>query len=145
MRNYYAQIYEYLDKLVRSIIILDKTGIRSKGISLSLTDIIILKLVGEASGKKMFEVIDALSMDRNTFKTIINRLILQGYISKSRSEEDKRAYFLELTAKGREIFEDIIDQEKQLLFSLLNDFTFNEEKAILKFLVKLEMLHRQKK
>ena len=145
MRNYYAQIHEYLEKLISNIIVLDKKGINTNGFYLSITDLLILKLLGHGEGKKMFEVMDIINIDRNAFKTIINRLIIQDYVVKSRSNDDKRAYFLQLTDKGRRVFEEITDKEKQMIFSLLNDFTFNEEKAILKFLVKLEMLNREKK
>lgn len=142
MRNYYIQIYEYLQKFITGIIILDKKGIIDNNYCLSVTELLILKLLGNGQGKKMFEVMNALSMDRNTFKTVINRLILKGCINKSRCEDDKRAYVLELTDKGKLLFDEIVDKEKKTLFSLLDDFTFNEEKAILKFLVKLEMLNK---
>lgn len=145
MRNYYVQIHEYLQKLITNIIVLDKKGINTNGFYLSITELLILKLLGDGHKKKMFEVMDVLNIDRNAFKTIINRLILHGYVVKSRSEEDRRAYILELTDKGKSVFDEIADKEKKMIFSLLNDFTFNEEKTILKFLVKLEMLNREKK
>ncbi|HZK58059.1 MAG TPA: winged helix DNA-binding protein [Clostridia bacterium] len=142
MRNYYAQIYEYLQKFVTNIIILDKKGISSNNCYLSIMDLLILKLLGDEHEKKMFEVMDTLNIDRNAFKTIANRLILEGYVSKSRCEDDRRAYILKLTDKGKWFFDETISKEKEILFSLLDDFTFNEEKAILKFLVKLEMLNK---
>lgn len=142
MRNYYVQIYEYLQRFVTNIVILDKKGINDKNCYLSITDLLILKLLGNEHKKKMFEVMNALNIDRNTFKTIINRLISKGYISKNRCEDDKRAYTLELTDKGKSFFAESINKEKEILFTLLEDFTFNEEKAILKFLVKLEMLNK---
>jgi len=145
MRNYYVQIQEYLQKLIKNIIVLDRKGINTSGSYLSIIDILILKLLGNEQGKKMFEVMETLNVDRNTFKTIINRLTSQDYLVKSKSDEDKRAYSLKLTDKGRRVFEEITDKENQMLVSLLNDFTFNEERTILKFLVKLEMLNREKK
>jgi len=145
MRTYYIQIQEYLEKLIKNIIVIDKKGVNTSGSNLSMMDILILKVLGNEQDKKMFEVMEALNMDRNTFKTITHRLILQDYITKIKSDEDKRAYSLQLTDKGRMAFEEISDKEKQMLVSLLNDFTFNEERTILKFLVKLEMLNREKK
>ena len=142
MRNYYIQIYEYLQKFIAGIIILDKKGINNDNCYLSITDLLVLKLLGSGHRKKMFEVIGDLGIDRNAFKTILNRLISRGYVDKSRCEDDKRAYNLELTDKGRLFFNRTIDKEKEILFSLLDDFTLNEEKAILKFLVKLDMLNK---
>lgn len=145
MRNYYVQIYEYLQKTIKNIIVLDKKGISTNGANLSIMDIFILKVVGNESRKKMFEVMETLDIDRNTFKTMTRRLIAQEFILKSRSDEDKRAYYLELTTKGKQVLEEINYKENNALASLLNDFTFNEERTILKFLVKLEMLNREKK
>lgn len=145
MRNYYVQIHDYLQKLISSIIEIDQSGINTNGSFLSIRDLLILKLLGDGKGKKMFEVMETLNIDRNSFKTIVSRLVFHGYIEKNRSTEDRRAYFLELTDTGRQVFEEILDKEKNMLFSLLNDFTFNEEKAILKFLVKLDMLNKEKK
>lgn len=144
MRNYYVQIHEYLSKLVHGIIAIDKKGISSNGFNLSISDIFVLKVIGEEENKKMFEVMETLNLDRNSFKTIVGRLIAHDYVAKNKCENDKRAYSLELTEKGQKIFEEILTKEKEMLFSILNDFTFNEERAILKFLVKLDMLNREK-
>jgi len=145
MRNYYIQINEYLQKSVRNIIMLDKKGIEAGGSSLSIMDILILKMLASDQGKTMSEVMEVLEIDRNTFKTIIQRMATQEYITKTRSHDDKRVYDLQLTDGGRRVFEEIAEKENQMLISLLNDFTFNEERTILKFLVKLEMLNKEKK
>ena len=104
----------------------------------------VLKLLENDNNKKMYEIMDALGMDRNNFKTVTDHLILKGYVSKSKSENDRRAYILRLTDKGKLFLNETINKEKKMLFSLLDDFTFNEEKAILKFLVKLDMIDFKK-
>ena len=101
MRNYYVQINEYLQKSVKNIILIDKKGIDAGGSYLSIMDILILKILGNEQGKKMFEVMEALDIDRNTFNTIIHRLTIQDYIIKRKSDEDKIVYYLQLTYKGR--------------------------------------------
>lgn len=140
MRNYYVQIHQYLQKLIQNIIILDKRGIRNNGDNLSITELLILKILGDAEEKRIFEVINELSIDRNSLVTILNRLQNLGYITKEKDKGDKRVHLLLLTDKGRAVFQHISSKEKELIYNLLNDFTFNEEKAILKFLVKLDML-----
>ena len=142
MMNYYVQIYEYLQRFIAGVVISDKKGINNANCYLSIMDLLVLKLLGSEHKKKMFEVMDILSIDRNTFKTILNRLISGGYVNKSRCVDVKRAYNLELTDKGRVFFNKTINKEKEILFSLLDNFTLNEEKAILKFLVKLDMLNK---
>ncbi len=140
MRNYYVQIHQYMQKLIQNIIILDKRGIRNNGDTLSITELFILKLLGDQKEKKIFEIVNELGVDRNSLVTILNKLQSMDYISKVKAEEDKRVFLLNLTDRGRAVFQQVSEKEKELVYSLLNDFTFNEEKAILKFLVKLDML-----
>ncbi|SES86800.1 DNA-binding transcriptional regulator, MarR family [Natronincola peptidivorans] len=144
MRNYYLQINEYVEKLVENIIIHDKKGLVVKGTSLSVIELLILKKLGNVQEKKMYEMIEALNIDRNSFVTYINKLQQKQYIMKRKSRKDKRVQVLSLTEKGKELTAEIVKKEKEMLYSILNDFSFNEEKAILKFLVKLDMLNKEK-
>lgn len=143
MRNYYIEIHEYMEKLVEIITTLEKKGININGFKLSIIEILILKSLKNENGRKMYKTMQELNIDRNTFKTISNRLIFGNYIIKIKSIDDKRSFSLYLTEKGKKILEEIRDKEKELLFSLLDDFTLNEEIAILKFLVKLDMLNKK--
>ena len=131
-------------KFIANIFVLDKKFINDNNYNLSITDLLVLKLLENDNNKKMYEIMDALGMDRNNFKTVTDHLILKGYVSKSKSENDRRAYILRLTDKGKLFLNETINKEKKMLFSLLDDFTFNEEKAILKFLVKLDMIDFKK-
>lgn len=144
MRSYYLQINEYLQKLIGNAIKHDKKGITIKGNNLSIEDLFILKILGKDKEKKMFEVIQELNIDRNSFVTLISKLQQQQLILKLKSAEDKRVHVLSLTDKGKEVYEKMLQQEKEMLEVLLNDFSFNEEKAVLKFLVKIDMLHKEK-
>lgn len=144
MRSYYLEINEYLQKLVKSILMYDKEGIILEGDTLSIIELLVLKFLGDEGEKKMYEIIEGLSIDRNSLVTIVNNLQQRKYITKIKSLEDKRVQILDLTDKGKKAFKDITYKEKDILFSLLNDFSFNEEKAVLKFLVKLDMLGKEK-
>ncbi|AOY75739.1 MarR family winged helix-turn-helix transcriptional regulator [Clostridium formicaceticum] len=144
MRNYYVEINEYLQKLVKNTIFYDRKGICFSVGMLSITDLLILKALGDEKEKKMYEIIDDLGIDRNVFATIINKLQQQQFIMKTKSKRDKRVQILSLTEKGQDVFREITSKEKEIIFSLLNDFSFNEEKAVLKFLVKLDMLRKEK-
>lgn len=142
MRSYYLQINDYLQRFIKNIVIYDKKGISLKGISLSIMELSIIKTLGNAKKKKMYELIDELDVDRNSLVTMINKLQQQHLIAKTKSLQDKRVYILRLTDRGEEVYQEILQKEKDILFSLLNDFSFNEEKAIMKLLVKIDMLNR---
>lgn len=144
MRNYYVEINQYLQRLIKNILIYDREGIHIEGCSLSILELLIIDFLGNEGQKKMYEVIEILNIDRNSLVTIINNLQQKKYITKTKSLKDKRVQILELTQEGNRIYEKITYRNKELLFSLLNDFSFNEEKAILKFLVKLDMLSKER-
>ena len=144
MRNYYVEINQYLQRLIKNILIYDREGIHIEGYSLSILELLIIDFLGNEGQKKMYEVIEILNIDRNSLVTIINNLQQKKYITKTKSLKDKRVQILELTQEGNRIYEKITYRNKELLFSLLNDFSFNEEKAILKFLVKLDMLSKER-
>ncbi|KAB3532079.1 MarR family winged helix-turn-helix transcriptional regulator [Alkaliphilus serpentinus] len=143
MRNYYIQIHDYLEKLVYSIMEIDRKGISFHGENLSINDIYILKTLGNCQEKRLYEIIQELKINRNILDPLVKRLYTSHYIVKKRDPQDKRVQILSLTDKGLDALKEITEKEKTTLYNLLNDFTFNEEKAILKFLVKLDMLYKK--
>ncbi len=139
MANYYREINKIMEKLIYKFSILDKNGLSlgGKGGNLSFLEVHIIKEIGKSSVQSIYSLIKETEIDRNTITTITNRLVMSGYLEKQRSEEDKRVYMLTLTDSGREIYKRIILKEKEVLDFVLNDITLNEEKAVLKFLSKI--------
>ena len=142
MRNYSIQINDYLERFIKNILLYNKKGILLNGMTLSLVDLLLISYLGDNGNKKMFEVIEDLDIDRNSLVTLINRLQKKQLLGKVRSLRDRRTYILDLTPKGRNIYLQLLESEEKILSDLLGDFTFNEEKTILKFLVKLDMLNK---
>lgn len=139
MANYHREINKMMEKLIYRFLILDKKGctLESKGENLSFLEIHIIKEIGRSFEKSIYNLVRETDMDRSTITTIINRLVLNDYLSKEKSEEDKRIYILRLTDRGQEVYNKIENTQKDIVESILNDITLNEEKAILKFLSKV--------
>ncbi|MCC5912290.1 MAG: winged helix DNA-binding protein [Clostridiaceae bacterium] len=143
MRTYYIEIKTYMEKLIKNIAIHDKKEIPFDELTLGIIDLMILKTIGVETDKKLFEIIKDFDMDRNSLVASVNKLQQQGLISKRKSQRDKRVQVLNLTTKGKKLLEEINHKERGYLNTLLKDFSFNEERAILKFLVKLDMLNKE--
>ncbi|WP_168198351.1 transcriptional regulator, SarA/Rot family [Crassaminicella thermophila] len=139
MANYYNEINKMIDKLMHKVLVYDRKGFKIGGNieDLSLLDIHVLRNIGQVESKKIYELIEDMEMDRGLIASVTKKLILKGYIIKERSIEDKRVYILKLTEQGREMYEKILQVQNNLLEFLLSDVTLNEEKAILKFLSKI--------
>jgi len=144
MRNYYREINEYLKRLIHYIVSSEKKSRKNGNLPLTLSEILVLRELGRNGAKKIYEMMDTLEFDRNTLVTITKKLAVEGYIEKETASDDKRSAELKLTEQGKLLYEKVEEKEKKLISNILDDFTVNEEIAILKFLVKLELLSRGK-
>lgn len=50
------------------------------------------------------ELANALNVTKPSANGVVSRLIKEGFLSRTKSEEDQRKYFLSLTDKGRLVF-----------------------------------------
>jgi DNA-binding MarR family transcriptional regulator len=139
MANYYKEINKMIERLVHRVLIYDRTGFKSgmKAETLSLLDVYILKKIGEVESKKIYELVHEMEMDRGIVASSTNKLVSCGFVEKQKSQEDKRVFILRLTEEGRHLWEKNQGVHAELLNVVLGDVTLNEEKAILKFLSKM--------
>lgn len=137
MANYYNEINKMVNKLIQKIIYYDTKGFKvGKDKELGLIDVYILRSIG-LEHKKMSQVIKELEVDRSLVATSLRKLTIYGYVIKEKSEEDKRAFVLKLTKEGTELYHKTWEIQSEILNFILEATTLNEEKAILKFLSKI--------
>ncbi|TCO76416.1 MarR family transcriptional regulator [Marinisporobacter balticus] len=139
MANYYNEINKMMDKLMHKVLVYDRKGFKigGKAENLSLLDIHILRKIGQVKNKRLYELVEDMEMDRGLIASVTKKLILNGYILKEKDHEDKRVYILKLTNIGKKMYEKTLEIQEVLLNFVLADVTLNEEKAILKFLSKI--------
>ena len=136
MGNYYNEINRMMEKLIHKVLVYDRKGFKAgvKGEALSLLDLDILRRIEEQGCKKLYELVEEMEIDRGLISSCIQKLVLNSYLEKEKSKKDKRAYIVRLTELGREMTETHLEKQKELLHLILDDMSLNEEKAILKFL-----------
>jgi len=139
MANYYREINKMLEKVVHKILVLDKKGFKIglKGEELSLLDIYIIKMIGKNEMMSIYNLVDETEIDRGVITSIVNKMVAGGYFKKEKSKEDKRVYMVMLTEEGKAIYEKILKEQNNLLDFILEEISLNEEKAVLKFLSKV--------
>jgi len=144
MRNYYHQIYEYIEKLTYLLMKEDKRGNVAGDESLQLMDLLLMVLIDTGSEASIQKLVTETGLKRNDLVSAVKRLTERNMLRKENAEQDRRIQKLLLTDMGKEMLAKFRNEKQTQLFELLNEFTFNEEKAILKFLVKIEMKYREK-
>lgn len=142
MANYYNEINRLLDKLVHKgfVHIREDIKLGAKGNTFTFWELHILRRLAISGEKRISELIEEVEVNKSLISSILIKLVAGGYIIKTQSSEDGRVYFLKLTELGLEVVEESHQLQKELLDFVLEDITLNEERAILKFLSKINQL-----
>lgn len=142
MKNYYVQTHEYLQKLASMLIQADRNEITWEGVSVNLMEYGLLQELKRQEGQTIQEMMENTERSRNEVTAMVRRLLKQQLIQKGPASEDRRVRRLILTDLGLQFVATMENKTRIMVTHLLNDFSFNEEKAILKFLVRLDMMAR---
>jgi DNA-binding MarR family transcriptional regulator len=113
---------------------MDNWGI--KGLVPSHGDILFALLKSEKLTMK--ELAKKIHKDKSTITVLVNKLIKQGYVEKTRDIEDNRVVFVTLTEKGRGL-KDMVDAiSKDLVAKVYKDISENEKEDLITTLIKIK-------
>ncbi len=108
-------------------------------IAISQTQFAVLSIVGSSdSSVNESEISDIIQRGLNSISTMVDRLVKQGLLKRTRSEEDRRVNHLTLTKSGREKVEKGMSVNKLLIKRLTSALTKEENRQILTVLNKVE-------
>jgi len=139
MANYYNEISMMMETVMHKIEIMNRSGLRfgKKKEKFNFLEILILRSVKDSPRILISELVNKIGVDRGVVTTCINKLCVNGYMGKEKSEIDGRRFHMSMTEKGEALYEAIQAKEDDLLKFILDEITINEAKAILKFLSKI--------
>lgn len=139
--NHYLAILRMLEILIKKFIEHDKRGVGLQSNEvLSFSEMMLLIELSRCDRMTTQELLSFFPLERGIMSTLLNRLISQGLITKEKDEQDKRKTYYTLTAQGKICFKAIETQEIEALEFVMKDMSINEQKAILKFLSRINQL-----
>jgi DNA-binding MarR family transcriptional regulator len=142
---YQREIKKISEKLIQKIENHMGSNIRILNRDYKLSDLLILNQMaiseGERSIKSWAELLD---IGQNETRAAIRRLVSWGDLERKKSSKDSREVLVGMTKRGYQVLEWFNDFEVALIDFVLRDLTVNEEKAVLKFLSKLNQLTVEK-
>lgn len=103
-----------------------------------VVELMILELVKSSEQVTQIEILDTIKLKRTKLLGILKKLMELNYLCKEENPNDKRSYFIKLGKQGEEILKEYETHEAVFLDFVLRDMTINEEKAIVKFLSKIQ-------
>lgn len=100
-------------------------------------DMHIIEAIGIKEPRSMSVIAKQLSVTVGTLTTNMNSLERKGYITRERSEEDKRVVLVTLTEKGRKAFFHHRNFHWKMIKAAVEDLDEEEMKALISCLQKL--------
>ncbi len=105
MGERYLKSVRLLAECLQSFERLSGESVRSCGLTPAQFDII--ATLGNTPGMTYKELGDKTLITKGTLTGVIERLEQKGLVLRSRSEEDKRSFFIRLTMGGNQVFRDV--------------------------------------
>lgn len=103
--EHYETLNDILVNLFQEILDIEEKALTSSEFrDISGNDMHILEAIGVKEPRNMSSVAGILSVTVGTLTIAINNLVKKGYVSRMRSEEDRRVVLLSLTAKGEKAY-----------------------------------------
>ena len=105
-------------------------------------DMHIIEAVGLSGENTMSVVAKKLGITAGSLTTSVNSLVNKKYVTRQRSEEDRRVVFLQLTAKGKRAYEHHREYHRQMTDAVINKLDEKEVPVLIKTLAGLSEFFR---
>lgn len=113
---------------------MNKYGV--EGFAVSHGDIIFSLLNNEKLTMK--EIAEKIEKDKSTVTALVNKLIKQGYVEKTKDTLDNRVVFVTLTEKGKSLEPMFNKISEELISKVYEGISENEKEELLKTLIKIK-------
>lgn len=108
--------------------------IKFKSLKLKKGQSIYLTRICENPGINMKELSQLLMVDKTTTSKVVQKLIKEGLVVKKQDTDDKRAIQLYPTAKAKQAYGTIIEEENRLTSQCYSGFNASQKKTVLQLI-----------
>lgn len=110
---------------------------------ISNNDMHIIEAIGLYEPRNMSAVAKSLSVTVGTLTIAINSLVKKGYVSRVRSDADRRVVLLSLTEKGQKAYRHHERFHRNMVEAVMNQMSEEELKVLVKALENLSSYFRK--
>ena len=134
----YDVFHDILVNLFQEIMdIEEKALISAEFKNISVNDMHIIEAIGTGEPKNMSTVAKLMSVTVGTLTIAINNLVKKGYVSRVRSEEDRRVVLIFLTEKGKRAYQHHREFHDGMVKALVEGLDEGQQKILVKSLLNL--------
>ncbi|HIS31222.1 MAG TPA: MarR family transcriptional regulator [Candidatus Limivivens intestinipullorum] len=109
---------------------------------ISNNDMHIIAAVGRDEARNMSSVAKSLNITVGTLTIAVNNLVKKGYITRVRSEKDRRVVLISLTGKGRRAYDHHERFHREMIQATLAGLSENETRVLVTALTNLKDFFR---
>lgn len=129
---------DVLVKLFRNVNVIEERAIRTEEYKdVTTNDMHVIEAIGMEGAKNMTSVARSLEVTTGTLTISVNSLVKKGYVDRIRSEEDRRVVLISLSEKGKKAYLHHRRFHEQMIDSVVNELTEEEQRILEKALTKL--------
>ena len=124
--------------LFRKVLEIEEKTIRKKYSNMTLNDMHVIQAIGPGEGKNMSTVAGTLHVTMGTLTISINSLVKKGYVSRVRSEKDRRVVLVSLTKDGLEAYQNHQQYHQKMIEAVVQNLDEQEREVLRRALSKLQ-------
>ncbi|MCY6483084.1 MarR family transcriptional regulator [Clostridium aestuarii] len=132
LNNYILREIGELSRTIHAIV-----EIKFKKLNLQKGQFIYLTRVYENPGINLIQLSSLLKVDKTTTTKVIQKLIKEGFILKSKDNTDKRSYQLYPTSKASNTYEEIIEEENRAIEICFKNFDKKQKESVYELIKKM--------
>jgi DNA-binding MarR family transcriptional regulator len=125
---------EYLHKLIKHFYL--RPSLDGVAGELSSSELFVCNILGRKRKCTMTELSTESSLALSSMTGVVDRLVDKNCVRRSRDEKDRRKVFVELSNKGEEVYQALLEPEMEMIITMMDSLELAEQDALLRVLGK---------
>lgn len=137
MEEFTRQITEFLPYLLREMMRRERSEM-TRG-NVSLPQMLTIDLLSRKERVKMKELAEFLSIKMSSATALVDRLIRQKILKRSRDEKDRRIVWVRATERGKKVIEEIYREKRKSVASIFGTLSEKDRSQHLRIITKIKL------
>ena len=128
-------------KLARAFSSFNKRSIESiRTFGLTQPQFAVIEIIGHLGPLKVGEICNKMLVSGGNMTLVLDNIEKLGFIERVHSLEDRRAILIQLTQKGKDLFDDVFKNHAEHVAKLMSVLSVEEQKTLGELLKKLGLM-----
>lgn len=140
----YGTVNDALGSLFNDVMDIEQKAIITEQFKdITNNDMHVIDAIGIGNPKNMSTIAKELSVTVGTLTIAINSLVKKGYVTRQRSNEDRRVVYISLSDKGRKAYKHHADFHRKMIQGIMEELNEQELEVLVKAIHHLDNWFRE--